>query len=294
MDLHQFALTYLAERPGLSAGYKRLVVSAVERLCATIGRMPAIQEVDRAMLASYAEERRKACAASTVNAEVRRIRGLLLAAYDDGAIDRPPRRVRRLQETTLPPEAWTVEEVRHLLAHLSTLPGQVGEVPASWWWSSLVLVTYWTAARISSLRQCAAGDYAPGRLLVRESKTGKAQWHTLPSSCCEAIEAILPDAGLLWPWPACRRTFFARFRQYVDEAGLYSPRGKRNLFYKVRRTHASYCAADDPALAQASLGHSSYEITRKHYVDPSFLATRSPVDVLPDPTPTRPRLRVVG
>jgi len=296
MNLVAYLHTYLAERPGLSVGYGKLLAATVRHFCAYLGRDPPLAEIDRTMVAGWVT----ACLArgqrpSTVNAQARRIRGLLLAAYDDGLLDRPPRRLRRLAECLPPPEAWTVEECRVLLAHLTSLTGRVGSRPASDWFYSLVLTIYWTGARISALLRSTVEDYTPGEgLVVHESKTGKSKYHPLPASCCEAIERVLPESGPIWPWPMHKRSLWNHFRRYVEAAGLPAPRTHTQLFYRLRRTNASYCALVDPAIAQRQLDHASLATTTRHYLDPRIVRQQSAADVLPDPTPQRPRLRVVG
>ena len=288
---------YLAERPGLSAGYRALLRATVRKLCAWAGEAVPLDRIDRPLLASWAS----ACLETgirptTANAQLRRIRGLLLAAYDDGLLDRPPRRNRRIGEHHLPPEAWTVGDVARLLGYLWRLPGKVGPVPAAHWWTGLTLTVYWSGCRIGALMRVPAADYRPGcGLLVARQKNGRGQWYPLPATCCTAIERILPETGPLFAWPFHRRTLWLRFRRYVEAAGLPAPRGHCQLFHRLRRTTASYCAAEDPAIAQRQLGHADLRTTMQGYVDPRIARQRTAMDVMPDPTPEAPlRFRIVG
>jgi len=296
MRLSEYLRDYLAERPGLSVQYCRRLAATVRMLSAHAGREVSLEDVDRAMLADWVREMLAAGQRpSSVNTKVKHVFTLLLAAYDDGVLDQPPRRLKRIRENLPPPEAWTVDECRTLLAHLTSLTGRVGSRPASDWWVSLVLVVYWSGARISSLLRSTVDDFSAGEgLVVHESKTGKAKWHALPESCREAVERILPESGPIWPWPMHPRTLWLRFRRYVEAAGLPAPRTHTQLFYRLRRTNASYCAAVDPSIAQRQLDHASPETTRRFYIDPRIARQKSAADVLPDPTPKRPRLRVVG
>ena len=289
---------YLAERPGLSPGYRLLLVATVRKLCTWVGEAVPLERIERPLLARWAS----ACLEAgerptTVNGQVRRIRGLLLAAYDDGLLDRPPRRNRRIGEHHSPPEAWVIDEVARLLDYLRGLPGEVGRVPAADWWTATVLAVYWSGCRIGALLRVPAGDYRRGEgLLVARQKNGQGQWYPLPASCCAAIDRILPESGPVFAWPFHRRTPWLRFRRYVEAAGLPAPRGHCQLFHRLRRTTASYCAAEDPVIAQRQLGHADLRTTVQSYIDPRIARQRSAADVLPDPIqpPGKPRFRIVG
>jgi len=275
---------YIPDRPGLTADYRRRLDAVVRSFVVWTGRRLSIQEVDRPLLAAWASAMLAAGNAPiTVNTKLRQIRTLLLAAYDDGILDRPPRRNRRLRETPPTPEAWTVDECRRLIAHLAALPGRVGDVPAGRWWVSLCLAVYWTGCRIGALRAAVAADYSPGvGLLIRRQKNGRQQFYRLPESCCEAVNAVLPECGLIWRWPLHPRMLWTHFRRYVEAVGLPAPRTHCQLFHRLRRTTASYCALVDPAIAQRQLDHSHLRTTIRHYVDPRIAVMPGAASVLPD------------
>jgi len=298
---HYLAHIYLAQRPGLSASYCRLLAATVRRLDVFAGRPLAMADVDRELLGRWAAEALGGdLRPATINDRLRMVRTLLLAAYDDGLLDRPPRRNRRLAENHAPPEAWTIIECRRLFAHLAELPGHVGELPADQWWTSLCLTAYWSGCRIGALLRSRAADYQPGGLTVRRQKNGRQQWYPLPAACCEAIERVVPSAGVIWPWRSHRSTFFGHFRRHIEAAGLPAPRTHCQLFHRLRRTTLSYCAAVDPAIAQRQADHADPRTTARHYIDPRIARGRSAIDVLPDPLTTPPTLpeptvfRVVG
>jgi integrase len=296
MTLKDYAARYIAERPGVCEQYRRLMVATVDKLHAWVGRDLQLGEVSKSLLVAWVaylhEERRDRPA--TINGKTAMIRRLLLAAYEDELLEKPPRKIRRIRERTAPPRAWRIEEVRRLVTVLSHLPGTVGEVRECDFWESLVLALYWSGCRVGAMLTATAENYAPGEgLVVLNQKNGRGQWYAFPPSCCVAIERVLPETGLIWPWPQHRRTLFNHFRHYVEAAGIPAPRTGRALFYSLRRTNASYCAAEDPSLAQKQLGHSSLAVTRRHYIDPSIARGRSAADVLPDPLGP-PGLRVVS
>lgn len=298
MNIRDYLRRYLAERPGLSPAYCRLMEATTRRLCRWTGRSLELEEIDRALLADWLRSLMESgLRPATVNNKATSIYTLLGAAYDEGLLDRPPRRVRRLPENLAPPEAWTVEEVGRLLGHLQTLPDMVGDVPAADWWFSLVVTIYWTGCRISALLKTPTSAYTPGlSLLVSWQKNGHQQLYMLPPSCCAAVERVLPASGRIWAWPYHPRTLWLRFRKYVERAGLPCPTTGRSLFHRIRRTTLSYCAAVDPAIAQRQADHASLETTRRSYLDPRIVGQRSAADVLPEPmlTNQKPILRIVG
>lgn len=287
---------YLAERPGLTGSYRALMLATCRQLSGWVGRDVELREIDRALLAAWAEDLLGSIRPCTVNDKLRMIRTVILAAYEDGLLQQVPRRVRRIVEQAAPPEAWTVEEVRRLLGHLTILGGELAGRPASDWWLSLVMTIYWTGTRIGAMLGVEVADYQRGiGLVARKQKNGRQQWHRLPQSCCEAIERILPESGSIWHWPMHRNTLFTRFRAYVEAAGLPCPRSGRNLFHRLRRTTASYCAAVDPGIAQRQLDHSSLRVTQASYIDPRIARPVSAADVLPEVLPEpQLTLRVIG
>lgn len=283
---------YLACRPGVSSSYAKLLVATVSKLEQHAGRELAPPDVTVEILADWMREMTAGgLSATTVNDRRRMIRSLLISAYDDGLLDRPPRKVRRLPEQHATPEAWTTAEISAIVATARSLPRPgvavepfVGEIPASRWWASLILSTYWTGCRIGALLTTKQVDYRHGQgLLVRRQKNGRGQWYYLPASCCAEIDAILDDhRDLLWELPWHRQTLWRRMRSIVTAAGVRTPRGARNLFHRIRRTNLSYCAASDPAIAQRQADHSDYRTTLASYIDPAIARQVSAADVLPE------------
>ena len=128
-------------------------------------------------------------------------------------------------------------------------------------------------------------DVARGVLTIRADgqKTKRAQVFALPPEAVKAIAAIHDRRReLLWPWPFHRSRLFARFRRLAERAELDCPKTGRQLFYRLRRTHISYCWATSPALAQHQAGHSSPIVTLR-YVSPMIVMPPTVVGVVPSP-----------
>jgi len=194
-----------------------------------------------------------------------------------------------IRQTQKPPEAWTVEQVSRILHVASKQPGLIAGRSAADWWTALILLIYWTGARIGSVLEIRPADYDPIKqtLTIRRTKTGKQTVCRLHDQAAQAIKQIYDAmADRLFIWPHHRRTLWAAFRRIVEQAGVPAPKNTRTgLFHRLRKTCLSYCWAADPAIAQRQADHSSAEITRRHYVDPRLVQAeaRQAADVLPVP-----------
>ena len=114
-------------------------------------------------------------------------------------------------------------------------------------------------------------------------KTSKEQRFRLAPQAIASIALIYdPDRELIWPWPHCRRTLFTHFRRICESAGLKPNRRGMDLFQRIRRSSISYAAKCDLELARRLAGHSSVEMTRRHYIDERIAEAPSVVDVLPE------------
>ena len=193
----------------------------------------------------------------------------------------------RLPEPLRVPLAWKKHEVERLICHVRTLSGDVGEIPRRLWWPSLIIAEYWSGCRIWALLHTATADLSmsEGYLIVRAEfqKTNRDQFFSLPDQAIAAIAAHwCPHRKRVWPWPYCRRWFWASFRKIVEDAGLSSSTRGMDLFHKLRRTCLSYAAAaGDIGVAQRQAGHSNPQITRDRYIDPSIAPQQSAANVLP-------------
>jgi len=140
------------------------------------------------------------------------------------------------------------------------------EILKSSWWRSLVLVLYWSGARIGAVIAANRDDLetATGWLHLRaeSAKTGVGQWVQLP---LEVVKSI-PGDDLLFPWPYGRRQLFAALKRIVIRAGL--PPSREYRFHAFRRTAATL-ATDAASLDVASraLGHTTRQMTLR-YIDP--------------------------
>ncbi len=286
---------YVPARIKLAREYERNLYSVARRFSGFLGRPAELRDLTVVNVCAYLANYRKAWSARSTNNQ----RATLISFWLDVA-DRAelipllaelpqPRRIKKLKEDREPPRCWREKQIRKLIAYLATLDGTICDITASDWWLSLVLSIHWTSSRISSMMAVVTDDYDGEGLLVRKQKNHQPLWHELPKSCRRIIERTEPNGRkMLWPSPWSMWTVWHKFREIVEEVGLPAPKGKRNLFHKLRRTTITYCAKVDPAIAQRTAGHKDYATTLRSYVDETVVRQRSAVDVLFDPLDDSP------
>jgi integrase len=222
----------------------------------------------------------------TLNNRRQELLTILRYAWKKRYIREIPRDVPRMPQPRRTPAAWTIEEVNRLLAVSARTAGMIGSCRASDWWVALELLLYWSGARPGDALAATPDDVDLRRALWRCNghKTGKEHLYELHPSCVAAVERIYaPERPRLFYWPYSANHICVAFRRLVKAAGIrYDPRPCQ-LFYRLRRTNLTYCWAADPAIATRQADHSSPEITRLHYVDPTIARCRTAVDVLPVP-----------
>jgi len=195
----------------------------------------------------------------------------------------PERVVRRV------PVAYTLEELRRLVAAARARRGNVGAVPAAAWWGSLFLAAFYTGERIGALLQLRWSEVDDARariLFLAETRKNRSAdlSRVIPAELAAELAARRGrPSDFVWPWPNKPLSIFASLRLICRSAGV-TPRG----FHAIRKASASmvFAAGGDPT---AHLGHSDPTIFREHYADPRLTETRSAVDLLPTidtPPPT--------
>lgn len=75
------------------------------------------------------------------------------------------------------------------------------------------------------------------------------------------LAAIRTDRDMVFEWPYSIEMFRRYFRNLQDAADV-----PRFGLHQLRKTCSTILWAADPSAAQLMLGHSSIDITRRHYV----------------------------
>lgn len=204
--------------------------------------------------------------------------------------------VDKLKEHKHEPEAWTLEELGRILEAASKYKGRaprkgrVGRVLAGVWWPAQILLTVSTGVRISAVMaiESAKLDLTKGEVLVAAAtqKHLADQRFDLKPEVCRLLAAMEPQRNRCvfddWPydrtqlgWPSLE----GHYAEILRAAGL--PAGAKDKFHKLRRTFATFIAAEaGEVVAQAMLGHSSIYVTRR-YLDKRQLGGPSARQLLP-------------
>lgn len=205
---------------------------------------------------------------------VRTVRGNLLIlwhhAYEAGLTDTAPRRIRKLRPISRCPVAWTLEEVRTLIATAEGLRGCFHGTsrPQAAWWSSLLRTGYDTGLRLGDLLALSR-DLVQGAMIVVQHKTGRHVAVRIRPATLAAIDQTLADEprNLVWPLWCGRPTFYEHVRAIVRLAGI-----RPGTFRWLRKTAATQLERLEPGRGTELLGHASRSTTETWYIDRSQLS----------------------
>ena len=206
---------------------------------------------------------------------VRTRRGNLLIlwhwAFHEGLTDVAPRRVRRLRPIQRMPTAWTIAEIRTLIATAEALPGFLFRTARrrAAWWSSLIRTGYDTGLRLADLISLPA-TAVQGQMMVVQHKTGRYVAVSVRPATLAAIDQTLADEPreMIWTLWCGRQTFYERFKEIVADAGI-----RPGTFRWLRRTAATQVEIVAPGRATELLGHASRSTTEAWYIDRGQLGT---------------------
>ena len=259
----QIAPLYLAQRT-VSPKYSTHVIAIAKRA----GTLAA----DR--LNAYIKRRAEQVSGITARHERTICLSLWRWAYDAGHVDVAPRGILKMRARRKPTKAWTVEQIRSIIAACDTQRGRTlrsgadkGEFLRAW-----VLLAYETGARMGDVHAF-TGDHLQGDTLAwTQSKTGDPLTRTLSPACVEAAQAMLaksPD-GTIIGWACGSRQALQHMRGLLKSCGLD---GSSKW---LRRSGATHCEMAQPGAGRLHLGHRSPALFEQAYCDWSQLRTRTP------------------
>lgn len=245
-----------------------------------------ISSVDSRAIAEFQQAISLGRSAATVNSYTRPIMAIVRMATeeDQGLLERVPK-VRKVREREKSPLALTIEEFSTILAHVRTLPGEMGGYPAPDWWLAVLLTCWESGLRFTALMSVRTVDLLWSNCgffsQADVAKNKKADWFPLQPVTLDAIRKIYdPIREWLFPRSLALSTTGKRFRAILDAAGLYAPKGSGMRFHRIRRSKASYTelAGGD---ATKALGHSARSVTLR-YLDSRIVGrTKQPPMPMP-------------
>lgn len=181
-------------------------------------------------------------------------------AWEEGHVECPPRRIKRVRVPRVPPTAWTRDEIRALLAACDRLKRRSRRA-----WARCYIHLVWsTGLRKDDLFAIQVDAISPmGTSNLAQHKT--ADGHTVTLSV--AALAALRGVGGQLP-PRSREAISRLFRELVALSGV-RPGTARWL----RRSAASYVERDRPGHGARFLGHRTPGMAERHYFDPGITGT---------------------
>lgn len=268
---------------GRSDNTARLYANTLKQYAKYLGRPATIEDdLNDLAVSRYLSHRARERSVYTAEKERTQILALWRCAADRRLTDMRP----CVPPTPIPfrvPTAWSIEQLKALLATAKVMKGKVGDVPAHVFWTALIQVLWQSAERIGAIMSVMKDDYTRPIIIVRAEyrKGGKRdKLYTFTDPVCDLLDVLKKSSNgpQLFAWPRGYEYLWNRFGKIVKAAGLEG--GRRSKFHQLRRSAATHFAArgGDPT---ALLDHSSPRIT-KAYLDPRFIDTGpKPCEVLP-------------
>lgn len=206
-------------------------------------------------------------------------------AHELGHCETSPR-LKKLPEAEPAPDAWSLTEVRRLVAATETLKtDRISGIHGNLYWRALLLVGYYTALRRRALFALTWHDVDLSTATINAPpsamKTRRGQKFLIGADAVEALRAILcPCRTTLFPTTACNKQISAQFNRIIRNAGLPTSKSRTPHFHRLRRSVATAIADARGIHAAAELlGHSATFVTRR-YVDRTHLKGHDFRDVL--------------
>lgn len=195
-------------------------------------------------------------------------------AFQAGATNIAPLRIRKIQVPRTLPQAWSQDQMCRLLEAADKLLGvdiPIGVRRASWF-RALILVAWSTGLRLGDIQALKRDQIAPdGSMIVVQQKTLTPVLCRLHPDAMAAVMQVghLPD-GRIFGGRLSRRPLFRDFRWIANKAGLV---GGTKI---IRKSSATAVEAIQPGAAKDFLGHLTAGLAYRHYVDQSKTGQNRP------------------
>lgn len=258
MTVRQFAEAY-ALQSGASPGYR-------EQLVVMAKRLPwGVADLTVANIDAYLTNALGHLAASTVHNHRRMLSTLRRAALRDGLlVDDCTRPIRRVKHTLPMVRAWTHDEMRHLLAVASEMPGGTLYCPHRILLPAWILVGYSSGLRLGDLLAITYDSLRGDRLATVLQKTRQQHVVVLDGNALESIRSLPRRGPKIFGGLVGRSRIIVAMRSLVKRAGLT---GSGKYLRRSSATYAQLAGMD----ATGHLGHLTPGMKR-HYLDPVILS----------------------
>ncbi len=258
----------------ISPAYASLIRARCRALARHLGRSVKVNELNPALVNDWLGSLQSSgFKPHTVDGYRRNILVVWRAAVEDGLIDVPPLRIRKIKVPRLIVHAYTADELRRLLTAASQLKGRHrnGNRRAIFW-QAMIHSAYSTALRLSDLllvfRHSISSD---GSASIVQSKTGYIHRVRFSAQALQFGAQLTDTNGLLLPWPYRKDAIQPRFTSLRKLAGI-----QRGSLKWIRRSAASYAERDFGGGARM-LGHRGEDVFREFYCDPTIAEALPPM-----------------
>lgn len=265
-------LIYLPTRPGTSARTIELYGGSIKAFKQHLDHEPTLSDLSDEVVGKFLEARvAQDLSLHTVNKDRAQLLAIWRHARLIGAVATGPT-VKKLAAPRRIPKALTVDQLKKLQAAFGTLHGSTGGIPNSDFLRACFAIQFATAERVGAVLDLRFSDVT-GNVIAFQAETRKggrrAMVKQVPDWVLVDIERIkTPTRDRIFPIEKSNRTKIQTlYDRLFKRAGVERPKGKNS--HLLRSTHATliWLAGGN---ATKSLGHSSREVTKRHYLDPRF------------------------
>lgn len=269
---------------------KRLYVTTIQKFSECLGREANLDDfTDEQVTAFAAWRREKGLSKNSINKDLFNLLAIWRWANRRGYVETWPN-IEMEKPAKVTPEAWSREELARLFKAASEVSGRLSGVPASAWWTTLLLVLWDTGERINAVvslkwdRIDFDGRWV--RFDAEYRKGGRSDnLRKLSPQTTEALGSLkrwqesaetYSSIGKVFVWPHGATHIYYQFGKVLEAAGL--PNDGRSKFHRLRRSVASHYEAAG-GNATELLGHTKREVT-KAYLDPRIVGRVEAIDLL--------------
>jgi integrase len=296
MNLRELLSVY-STRHGLKDRTVGLLSCTIDRFEAFLQRPATIDDFEDLTLARFAKWRAedrhwrgKQPRPATVKKDLSHLSALWTHAAkkrmtrSDGTLIEHPDLPRGLVKVSLrPPKGYRLEEIDSLINAAKRRRGDIGPVPAWWFWCTILQCAWQTAERIGGLLALRWRDVdLDARRVTFDGATRKGGTKTIVRSITPELARLLGkhrrgDDDLVWPWLEHRLpgSLWVSLQLLGRTAGVAV-----HGFHAIRKSAGSYVAAAGGD-ATEYLSHSDPSTTRQHYLVAEIVGGADPLDLLP-------------
>lgn len=231
-----------------------------------LGRQATIDDLTGDTVSKWLESLEQRLARRTVAGHRTNVMSLWRHLAEQGLVQ-APRQVRRVVKPDPCPVAWTIEELRALIAQAEKIQWTMADgTPMSIYFLSTIYFCYETGLRRSDAWLVSLSQIREdGSIQMRQHKTGRTHQPRITQRTLALMKQIKHDPPLAWVGGNPRQ-WYVHWNLLVAAARI-----RPGALQQIRRTGATHLYREHPEDVQRYLGHRTPTM-QKHYVDLSLAA----------------------